>query len=38
MQLRGALEAAFKSDGPVIVEAVVDSREYDAVVLRRDKQ
>ena len=38
VQLRGALKAAFKSDGPVIVEAVVDSREYDAIVLRRDKQ
>ena len=34
---REALEAAFAADGPVIVEALVDSREYDAVVLRKDK-
>ena len=34
---RTALEEAFAADGPVIVEAVVDSREYDGVVLHNDK-
>jgi acetolactate synthase-1/2/3 large subunit len=34
---RAALEWAFAADGPVIVEAIVDSREYDAVVLKKDK-
>ena len=34
---KAALEQAFAADGPVIVEAVVDSREYDGVVLRKDK-
>jgi len=34
---RDALKWAFASDGPVIVEAIVDSREYDAVVLKKDK-
>lgn len=37
VELRKELEAAFALDGPVIVEAVVDSREYDDVVLKRDK-
>jgi acetolactate synthase-1/2/3 large subunit len=32
-----ALKWAFAADGPVIVEAIVDSREYDAVVLKKDK-
>jgi acetolactate synthase-1/2/3 large subunit len=31
------LTEAFRKDGPVIVEAVVDSREYDGLVLRKDK-
>jgi len=34
---RKHLDAAFASDGPVIVEAVVDSREYDSLVLKKDK-
>ncbi len=34
---RAQLEAAFQADGPVIVEALIDSREYDDVVLRKDK-
>jgi acetolactate synthase-1/2/3 large subunit len=37
VELRRELEAAFAEDGPVIVEAIVDSREYDAVVLKKDK-
>ena len=37
VEFRAAREAAFAADGPVIVEAVVDSREYDAVVLKKDK-
>lgn len=36
-ELRTALEDAFAADGPVIVEALLDSREYDALVLRKDK-
>ena len=35
--LRRELEAAFAADGPVIVEAIVNSREYDEVVLKKDK-
>lgn len=35
--LRGALVDAFATDGPVIVEALLDSREYDALVLHKDK-
>jgi acetolactate synthase-1/2/3 large subunit len=31
------LTEAFQMDGPVIVEAVVDSREYDALVLKKDR-
>jgi acetolactate synthase-1/2/3 large subunit len=34
---REQLARAFAADGPVIVEAMVDSREYDEVVLRKDK-
>jgi len=37
VELRTALEAAFAAHGPVIVEAIVDSREYDDVVLKKDK-
>jgi len=36
-EFRAALEAAFAADGPVIVEAIVDSREYDGLVLKKDK-
>jgi acetolactate synthase-1/2/3 large subunit len=35
--LRQCLEAAFAGDGPAIVEAIVDSREYDDIVLKKDK-
>jgi acetolactate synthase-1/2/3 large subunit len=34
---REHLQQAFAADGPVIVEARIDSREYDEVVLRKDK-
>ncbi|HXQ10967.1 MAG TPA: thiamine pyrophosphate-binding protein [Caulobacteraceae bacterium] len=34
---RAHLDAAFAAERPVIVEAVVDSREYDDLVLRKDK-
>jgi acetolactate synthase-1/2/3 large subunit len=34
---RAALTEAFAADGPVIVEALVDSREYDELVLHKDK-
>ena len=37
VSFRKHLDAAFASDGPVIVEAVVDSREYDSLVLKKDK-
>ncbi len=36
-EFRTALEAGFAADGPVIVEAILDSREYDELVLRKDK-
>lgn len=36
-ELRAALDAGFAGEGPVIVEAIVDSREYDGVVLKKDK-
>lgn len=36
-EFRSALEAGFAADGPVIVEALLDSREYDDLVLRKDK-
>jgi len=35
--LRSALADAFAADGPVIVEALLDSREYDGLVLHKDK-
>ena len=35
--LRKALEWAFATDGPAIVEAVIDSREYDGLILKKDK-
>lgn len=35
--LRAALTDAFAADGPVIVEALLDSREYDGLVLHKDK-
>ncbi|MDX1484760.1 MAG: thiamine pyrophosphate-binding protein [Alphaproteobacteria bacterium] len=34
---RDHLSAAFGMDGPVVVEAIVDPREYDDVVLRPDR-
>jgi acetolactate synthase-1/2/3 large subunit len=37
VNLRKELASAFAADGPVIVEAIVDSREYDDVVLKKDK-
>jgi acetolactate synthase-1/2/3 large subunit len=36
-EFRKALEWAFASDSSAIVEAVIDSREYDGVVLKKDK-
>ena len=36
-EFRAALEAGFAADSPVIVEALLDSREYDGLVLRKDK-
>jgi acetolactate synthase-1/2/3 large subunit len=36
-ELRAALEQAFAASGPQIVEAIIDSREYDGVVLKKDK-
>ena len=36
-ELRAALEWAFAQAGPAIVEAIVDSREYDGVVLKKDR-
>ncbi|WEK43177.1 MAG: thiamine pyrophosphate-binding protein [Candidatus Sphingomonas colombiensis] len=35
--LRAALVEAFAADGPCIVEVLLDSREYDGLVLRKDK-
>ncbi len=37
-QFATALKAAFKAEGPVIVEALISSHEYDTLVLKRDKQ
>ncbi len=34
---RDALTRAFKIDGPVIIEAVIDSSEYDSLILRKHK-
>lgn len=36
-EFASALDAGFKQDGPVIVEAILNSREYDQLVLRKDK-
>jgi acetolactate synthase I/II/III large subunit len=36
-ELANALDWAFATEGPAIVEALVDSREYDDLVLKRDK-
>jgi len=36
-EFRAALAAAFAAEGPVVVEAIVDSREYDGLVLKKDK-
>ena len=36
-QTSATASRAFAADGPVIVEAIVDSREYDGVVLKKDK-
>ena len=32
-----ALEQAFATNGPVVVEAVLDTTEYDSLVLKADK-
>lgn len=37
VSLRTALADAFAANAPVIVEAIVDSREYDSLVLKKDK-
>lgn len=34
---RDALDAAFRSDGPVVVEASIDASEYDNLILRKHK-
>jgi acetolactate synthase I/II/III large subunit len=34
---RSALQDAFQNDGPIIVEALLDSHEYDSLVLRKHK-
>ena len=36
VEFRAHLARAFAADGPVIVEALLNSREYDAVVLKKD--
>ena len=36
-EFRSVLQSAFATDGPVIVEAIIDPREYDDVVLKKDK-
>ena len=36
-EFRRELHTAFATDGPVIVEAIIDGREYDDVVLKKDK-
>ena len=36
-ELRHALKSAFAGSGPAVVEALVDSREYDVLVLKKDK-
>lgn len=35
--LRTELESALAADGPVVVEACIDAREYDSVVLKSDR-
>jgi acetolactate synthase-1/2/3 large subunit len=37
VELRRCLEEAFAGDGPAIVEAIIDSADYDDVVLKKDK-
>lgn len=37
VELEKHLINAFETDGPVIVEAFIDSREYDELVLKKDK-
>jgi acetolactate synthase I/II/III large subunit len=34
---RKCLEEAFKANKPMIVEAIISSREYDTLVLKKDK-
>ena len=36
-ELREGLVRAFRQDGPVVVEAMIDSNEYDDLVLREDR-
>ena len=36
-QFEAELQTAFQQKGPVIVEALIDSREYDSLVLKSDK-
>ena len=36
-QFKAKLQTAFQQKGPVIVEALIDSREYDSLVLKSDK-
>lgn len=36
-EFASSLDQAFSMQGPVIVEAILDSREYDELVLRKDK-
>ncbi len=36
-EFNSALDDAFAQEGPVIVEAILNSREYDDLVLRKDK-
>lgn len=37
VEFNSALDNAFAQEGPVIVEAILNSREYDDLVLRKDK-
>ena len=36
-EFESALRAGFAADGPTIVEAIIDSRDYDGLVLRNDR-
>ena len=36
-ELREALVGAFAADGPIVIEAIVSSLEYDGLVLKKDK-